>query len=221
MTRLEAQAQDATSGSGAARGSLDEAQVRSRLLEAAGSCIVRRGNVQFRMAEVAEEAGVARSTVYRYFSTRADLILGLLLSRVGPALEAVVRALPHPDDAARSIPDLILGPIGLVEGSPLNEALFSPESSPDVTALEFGSDPLVDAAMEHFGPLLERWQGASQLHDDLDVRDTVRWMHAISLVLLQPPWRVRTPAAKRQFLERYLVRALVPAGGAGRTGKAN
>jgi TetR/AcrR family transcriptional regulator len=94
-----------------------------------------------------------------------------------------VRALPDPEDAAESIPDLILGPISLVEGNPLNEALFSP----DVTALELGSDPLVDAATEHFGPLLERWQVTSQLHGDLDVRDTVRWMHAVSLVLIQPP----------------------------------
>ena len=30
-----------------------------------------------RMAEVAEEAGVARSTVYRYFQSRDDLIIGL------------------------------------------------------------------------------------------------------------------------------------------------
>ena len=118
------------------------------------------------MAEVAVEAGVARSTVYRYFSTRADLILGLLLSRVGPALEAVVRALPDPEDAAHSVPDLILGPIGLVERNPRNEALFSPESSPDVTALGLGSDPLVDAAREHFGPLLERWQATSRFGVD-------------------------------------------------------
>jgi AcrR family transcriptional regulator len=65
---------------------LDEHEARRRLLEATSRCIVRRGNAQIRMAEVADEAGVARSTVYRYFRTRDDLILDLLLSRMDSAL---------------------------------------------------------------------------------------------------------------------------------------
>jgi len=172
--------------------------------------MVRRGDAQFRMVEVADEAGVARSTVYRYFATRADLIQDLLVQRTEAALATVVQGLRHPGDAARSIPDLILAPVGLVEGNPLNEALFSTASRPFVTSLELSSEALVDAPMRHYGPLLERWQSEGQLHADLDLRDTVRWMNAVSLVLLAPPWRERSNAAKREFLERYLVRALVP-----------
>lgn len=171
---------------------------------------MRRGDAHVRMGEVADEAGVARSTVYRYFPTRADLILGLLLSRIDAALEVVVRSLPEPDDAAASIPDLILEPIGLVDGSPLNEALFSAESRAFVTSLELSSEPLVDAPMRHYGPLFERWQIEGKLHPDLDIRETMRWMNAVSLILLAPPWRERPVDAKRAFLERYLVRALVP-----------
>ena len=192
------------------RALLDDDEARRRLLEATSRCIVRRGNAQVRMAEVADEAGVVRSTVYRYFPTRGDLILGLLLSRMGAALEAVVQSLPDPTDAARSIPDLILEPIGLVEGNPLNEALFSAESRAFVTSLELSSEALVDAPVRHYGPLFERWQAEGQLHSDLDIRETVRWMNAVSLVLLAPPWRERSRAAKHEFLVRYLVRALVP-----------
>jgi AcrR family transcriptional regulator len=162
------------------------------------------------MAEVADEAGVARSTVYRYFATRGELIQDLLLRRTDAALEAVVRSLRHPDDAARSIPDLILAPVGLVEGNPLSEALFSPASRAFVSSLELSSEALVDPPMRHYGPLLERWRSEGQLHADLDLRDTVRWMNAVSLILLAPPWRERSQAAKREFLHRYLVRALVP-----------
>jgi TetR/AcrR family transcriptional regulator len=164
------------------------------------------------MVEVADEAGVTRSTVYRYFRTRDDLILGLLLSRVDAALEIVVRSLRHPDDATRCLPDLILEPIGLVEGSPLNEALFSERSTAFVTFLELSSEQLLDASLRHLGPLLERWQATGQLHADLDVRETVRWINAVALILLSPPWRARPPTAKRLFLDHYLVRALVIAG---------
>lgn len=185
--------------------------VRRRLLDAAGTCIVRRGDAHIRMGEVAREAGVARSTVYRYFAGRADLVLGLLVHRMGVALTRVVADLPDPEDAAASIPELVLDPIALVEGNPLNEALFSPESEGYVTVLELSSEALVEESLGHYGPLFERWQSTGQLHRDLDVRETVRWLNAVALVLLASPWRTRSTEEKRDFLKRYVVRALVVA----------
>ena len=50
------------------------------------------------MAEVADEAGVSRSTVYRYFPSRDEVLLGLMLARVDIALGELVRSLRAPDD---------------------------------------------------------------------------------------------------------------------------
>jgi len=80
------------------RAILDDEEARRRLLDAAGRCIVRRGNAQIRMAEVADEAGVSRSTVYRYFPGRDEVLLELLLMRVDAAVGDLVRSLPNPDD---------------------------------------------------------------------------------------------------------------------------
>ena len=88
---------------GGDRALLDDVEARQRLLESASRCIVRRGNTQIRMAEVAEEAGVVRSTVYRYFASRDDLLLALLLLRIDNALADHVGALRHPEDAVGSI----------------------------------------------------------------------------------------------------------------------
>jgi TetR/AcrR family transcriptional regulator len=187
----------------------DDDVARRRLLDAASRCITRRGDTQIRMAEVAEEAGVVRSTVYRYFATRDQLLLALLVLRTDRAIDTVVRSLKHPRDARRSIPDLILEPIGLVAGNALNEALFAPESTALASALELGSEAVMDVLVHHVGPLLERWQADGQLHSDLDHRETIRWMQSAWLFLLSPPWRRRSTAAKRRFAEQYLVRALV------------
>jgi TetR/AcrR family transcriptional regulator len=195
------------------RALLDDDEARRRLIEATRRCIVRRGDAQIRMAEVADEAGVARSTVYRYFPTRGDLILGVLLDRIEVALANVVASLPWPDDAARSLPEFVLQPIALVEGNPLNEALFSAESSAFVTSLELSSEKLTDAAYRQLGALMEGWQHDGQLHADLDLHETLHWMNGVALFLLTPPWRQRTAAEKRVFLDRYLVRALVAAPG--------
>ena len=186
----------------------DDEEARQLLLAAAGRCMVRRGGVQIRMAEVADEAGVARSTLYRYFPTRADLVLGLLLSRLDGALVTVVRSLDHPDDAARSLPDLVLGPLAFVDGNPLNEALYSPGSSSFVSAVEMSSEAIIETTMVHYGPLLERWQSEGQLRADLDLREMVRWIQAIALYLLGPPWRPLSRAKKRTFVDQYFVRAV-------------
>jgi TetR/AcrR family transcriptional regulator len=192
------------------RAILDDEEARRRILDAAGRCIVRRGNTQFRMGEVADEAGVSRSTVYRYFPGRDDVLLGLMLTRVDNALDELVRTLPAPDDPVRSVPALVLARVESVDGNALNEALFAAESTAVPTALEVGAQPVVEVLLRHYGPLLQRWQDAERLHPDLDHRSVVQWLSATTLFLLTPSWRQRSPAEKHRFLEQFLVRALVP-----------
>lgn len=145
--------------------------VSQRLLQAAARCIVRRGTAHVRMGEIAAEAGVARSTIYRYFPTRGQLIVGLF--RRGA--EHGVEALPQPDCAAASLPDLVLGPLAMIDGNELNEALFAVDSRDLVASLELSSEPLFEAVDRHFGPVLQRWQADGQLHSVLDLQDAVRW----------------------------------------------
>ena len=192
------------------RAILDDEEARRRILDAAGRCIVRRGNTQFRMGEVADEAEVSRSTVYRYFPGRDEVLLGLMLMRVDNALGELVRSLPAPDDPVRSVPQLVLARVESVDGNPLNEALFAAESTAVATAVEMGSQPIVELLLRHYEPLLNRWKLAGRLYQDLDARSVVQWLHTTTLFLLAPSWRYRPAADKREFVEQFVVRALVP-----------
>lgn len=192
------------------RAILDDEEARRLLLDAAGRCIVRRGNAQIRMAELADEAGVSRSTVYRYFAGRDEVLLGLMMARVDVALGELVRALRYPDDPERSLPEMVLARVESVAGDPLNEALFAAESTAVTTALEMGSRPIVELLLRHYGPLLQRWKLAGRLYDDLDPGWVVQWLNTTTLFLLAPSWRHRSAQDKRRFVEQFLVRALVP-----------
>ncbi|MEM6108656.1 TetR/AcrR family transcriptional regulator [Mycobacterium sp. 050272] len=192
------------------RAILDDEEARRRLLDAAGRCIVRRGNAQIRMAELADEAGVSRSTVYRYFPNRDEVLLGLMLARVDTALGELVGSLRHPDDPVRSLPEMVLARVESVAGNPLNEALFAAESTAVPAALQLGSEPMIELMLAHYGPLLQRWKDAGNLYTDLDPRSIVQWLSATTLFLLSPAWRLRPVADKREFVEQFLVRALVP-----------
>ncbi|MCP9271346.1 TetR/AcrR family transcriptional regulator [Mycolicibacterium arenosum] len=183
---------------------------RDRILAAAGRCIVARGDTQIRMAAVADEAGVVRSTVYRYFPTRDDLLLALVLVRIDAALARLVRSLKRPDDPRRCIPRMVLVPVGSVAGDALNEALFASESTALSAALELGSEQIVDVVSAHYDALFAMWQDSGDMYPDLDRREVARWIHTAALFLLSPPWRYRGQAAKRRFVDQFVVRALVP-----------
>jgi TetR/AcrR family transcriptional regulator len=62
----------------------------------------------------------------------------------------------------------------------------------------------------HYEPLFVRWQANGVMYRDLDRREVARWTHTAALVLLSPPWRGRSAAAKRRFVDQFVVRALVP-----------
>ena len=165
------------------------------------------------MAEVSDEAGVSRSTLYRYFPGRDDVLLGLILRRIDHALANLVAGLSHPTRPERCLPEMVLVPVFSVDQEPvdpLNRALFAGGSSALATVLELGSEPIAEVLLQHYGPLLERWRRAGRLHDDIDDRSLVEWLHTTTLFLLGPSWRHRTPADKRRFVDRFLVRALVP-----------
>ncbi|MCK9878730.1 TetR/AcrR family transcriptional regulator [Frankia sp. AgPm24] len=188
---------------------VDDDEARRRLVAAAGRCLLARGAARLTVDEVAREAAVVRSTVYRYFGSRDELILAVLLERIDAAMRRVTEMLEHPDDASRSISDLIMHFNGLVPGNPFNEALFSPDSRWLVTSLEVQSELVVDTYHQHLRPLLTRWQATGQLRADLDLRETSRWLNTVGLLLLAPPWTQRSDAAKREFVEHYVVRALL------------
>jgi TetR/AcrR family transcriptional regulator len=194
---------------GEGRALFDDNEAAVLLLSAAERCIVRRGTARVAMAEVAEEAGVTRSTLYRYFPNRTELITALLLARAEALVAGAVASLPDPDDAAASLTCLILYPLETVAGTPVTDALFSPRSEGLVTFVEFESDALFDLAHRHFGPVLARWQAAGQLHADLDISTTVRWLIAQAVLLVSSPWRAVSPEDRRTLIDRYVARALL------------
>jgi AcrR family transcriptional regulator len=74
----------------------DAARNRQRLIAAAGEVFARRG-LDVPMEELARHAGVGVGTLYRHFSSRADLIAGSFEAKMRAYADAVERGLTDPD----------------------------------------------------------------------------------------------------------------------------
>jgi TetR/AcrR family transcriptional regulator, repressor for uid operon len=65
---------------------------RRQIMDAAIACFRRRGFHQSTMAEICAEAGVSAGALYRYFSSKADIIGAIAEDKRGESDEAFMRA---------------------------------------------------------------------------------------------------------------------------------
>ncbi len=83
-----------------------KAESRRRILEAARDVFFRDGFMQANLDEVAEKAGVAKGTLYRYFESKAELYVAVLAHN-GAIFEEKMRetlddSLPVPEQVRRT-----------------------------------------------------------------------------------------------------------------------
>lgn len=73
----------------------------ARLLEAAGDLLIGRGVKGFTVADVAQRAHVGKGTVYLYWPTKEDLLVGLIGRAFLGLIDDVIRTLTDEPDLAR------------------------------------------------------------------------------------------------------------------------
>src|SRR5438067_1696161 len=76
------------------------ARVRTRVLDAWGSLVAENGYSDTTVGQVAEKAGLARSSVYRYFPDKEALFFGYIEDRVAAFVEALRAEVAAESDAA-------------------------------------------------------------------------------------------------------------------------
>ncbi len=74
---------------------------RNALLEAGARCFVRKGLSGTSIALLADEAGIARTTVYEYFPNKEAVLAGLIDQRLPLIVEQILDGLPESSPADR------------------------------------------------------------------------------------------------------------------------
>ncbi|MBF4162467.1 TetR/AcrR family transcriptional regulator [Nocardioides acrostichi] len=180
----------------------DEAEARERIVAATRRCVERHGAAKTTLADVANELGVTRQTVYRYFSSIADLLVAVgesgaeqFLDRLTAHVadirepgEALVEAIAHTIEHIAEEPH-----IGLLLQTGETE-LFSRRATSS-TAMDFG------LAVLHRFPI--EWS-----YDEIEMTGLVEFMLRTFLSLLEHP---SDPPRDGEELRAYLRRWVAPA----------
>ena len=178
------------------------------ILDAGTTCVRRFGIRRTTLEEVARVAGVSRGTVYRYFSSKEDLVTAVLAGAesafVAETLDAIA---DEPTLAGKVAANALL----LRDQTRHRLVLGLDETEPETVAVLLTRDvgPLFERWIEVWMPMFAAAAERGEVRADLDLPRAIEWMLRIMMSLVTTPpvtFDIDDDAAVRSFVTDHLVR---------------
>ena len=184
-------------------------EAKLKISQAAIRCFERYGPHRTSMADISEEAGISRKTLYRVFDDRPALIEYILLQRMYIISVKVKKNLEKYETFEESLVDGSIYSIQVCREDKLFNEIFKRDSNHRVELFLLGPSGQLKADM------IELWSGTiaagrakNQIRDELTDERIVELLANInSLLLIREDYSY---ADQRRFLEDFLLPALRP-----------
>jgi AcrR family transcriptional regulator len=186
------------------------ATIVETIVDAARRCYLARGIAATGMQEVADTAGVARSTVYRYFPGRDDLLVATIKGEMEQLNKRLRKRLAqYPDPADQLVEGMIVA-IKEIPRRPLLRAVFASEEDSRARHAIWSSDVIVRFGEELMAHVISPARDAGLLQDAVRPEVLVEWVYRLLLSFLTLPsnW-IRSDAQLRATLHALLVPVLL------------
>ena len=180
------------------------------ILAAAKRCYLAEGFEGTGMKEVAASADIARSTLYRYFPGRDELLVAVIKSEMEALNEKMKKKQANfnrPEDLI--VEGLILA-IKEIPRRPLLSAIFASEEDSRARRLIWSSDVIVNFGEELMDHVIKPAQDAGVLRDAVRPEILVEWVYRLLLSFLTLPsnW-AKNDTQLRATLHALLIPALL------------
>ncbi|MEE9243236.1 MAG: TetR/AcrR family transcriptional regulator [Mycobacterium sp.] len=189
----------------------DDDEARRRLLDAAEACYERVGVARTTVDDIAKLAAVHRTTVYRYFGSRDDVLAFVLLRETAGVITGAEQALANDGPFSERLLDALDGAIGAVQHARWLTLLFDPESL-TMTVSVAASGVFRERIRAALRPHVEAAKADGTLRQDLDPDTTADWLVRVAQMLLienlsEPPGNTRLE--RRALLRDYVVTGIL------------
>lgn len=180
------------------------------ILAAARSCYLADGISKTGMRDVASAAGVARSTLYRYFPSRDDLLVATIKQEMLDANGAIQKKLSLEQQPADIIVEGILLALKEIPRRPLLQAVFASDEDARARRVVWNSDVIVRFGEELMEGVVKPALEAGILQDKVRPEMMIEWVYRILLSFLTLPsnW-VKSDKEVRATLHALLVPVLL------------
>lgn len=181
----------------------------SRVLAAARACFLRYGVRKTSMADIADAAGMARQSLYRYAASKSALVDAALLARLSEMGELLQDILARTDDFETAAVEGSAAVVTTARTDPELTTLLEVTQGRHLSELTATSS----AAMHHlvaelWRPLLARGRAEGRLRTDVSDDQIVEWIRGVYLMLML---RSDLDAeGDRAIVRLFLLRSLLP-----------
>lgn len=183
---------------------------REQILDAALRCYQQNTVQKTRMEHVAREAKVSRTTIYRYFQNRDEVLSGVVQRGLHALVNQVRDRVAEKSSFAEFLVEALSVAAELVPSSPVFGLMLG-EASSVMTRLDVGSEYFFEASRKLFQHRFEAALANGELRDGITFQEFMDWIiHvAVAYVLAPPP--IGDPSSRRHMLWRFLVPSIVRA----------
>lgn len=187
-------------------------RMQERIIEAAVACFRRQGVEATRMEDIADEAGLQRPNLYRYFPTKGAVIRGAIIQEMHATHEVRRKEVELDGPVAPLLVKSLA--IGL-EMAQKNEiiAFNLSKGAVDLTLdMLAGDDLVLTAEAEYWQPLLAHGRRRKELRPGLTDERIIRWFLSNQFSFLDRP-RMFDDGGMRSWIEDFVVPAVLTARG--------
>ena len=157
------------------------------ILAAARECYLEDGISQTGMREVAAAAGVARSTLYRYFPSRDDVLVAVIKQEMQAANIAIQDKLTRFAEPADVIVEGLLLALREIPRRPLLYAVFASDEDARARRVVCSSELIVDFGEQLMDNVIQPALELGLLQDKVRPEIMVEWVYRVLLSFLTLP----------------------------------
>ena len=181
---------------------------QDRILRSARQCFEQAGLRQTRMEDIAIHAGLSRQTVYKYFTSKRDIIDHLALCEMISINQQLRQKLRPTDAFADRLTEIIVVSVEIALPNPYIRAML--EDIDQLAGYPARNPRLYEWQVDQWSRLLSAAHIQGELAADIDIPSAVRWitMCQLLLIITYPKLGARNVPI-RPFVQRFMVNTLL------------
>lgn len=186
--------------------------LETALVDAAERCFERDGVAKTSMSNVAAEAEVSRTTLYKRFPVMEEVLQAVFLREFDRFERRLARKLaPLSDPADRLVEIVVSTAENVPENSGVAQLAEGPRTRAEARALAAGRQALNERVERMIGEPLDRLANEGRLREDVGRAELIEWIRrqVLSLAVSPQPPR-RSARARRKFVADFLIPSLCP-----------
>ena len=164
---------------------IDDPTLHDRVLAAARRCFARYGVDRTTMHDIAKEAGIGRTGVYRLGLTRPELTEAAIVSRLRELGEGIRPIADRDAPFAELLLDTSIATVDAARSDPELHHLLNTTTTVSLHRLITGHESSMQKiVLDVLGPMLQRGRAQGEMRHEISDDRAIEWLRGVYLMLI-------------------------------------